>query len=133
VSASLSRSREMAKRVMSASKLRGIVQACLVFAGDHQGTWPESLDQLAEANMLPADALRSPYADEPRASTAAHAPADWDYLYRDGTGLAPDKVVACESSLRQDGANFAFADGHVEWISGARARALLREMRATGQ
>ncbi len=128
VSASLCASREQARRLVSAAKVSGIVQSCMIYANDHKGAWPESLGVLVQTGVCTPDLFRSPYEDDMIPLVAEMVDADGYYLYRSGQGLKPQDVVVCERRLRQGGANFGFADGHTEWIEGDRAVELLRMM-----
>lgn len=128
LTASLSRSRMMAKRAVSASNLKGIVYGCMVYADGHKNAWPTSLGELIEQGILQPASFRAPYDDANEEITPQNVDYAASYVYRDGTGLDPSQVVLCERSLRDGGANFAFADGHVEWIEGSRAEELLAQM-----
>jgi prepilin-type processing-associated H-X9-DG protein len=128
LAASLSASREQAKRVMSASNIRGITYACVVYANEHKGAWPASLGTLVEEGVCSPRQFSSPYEDDLIPLTASTVDLDGAYLYRPGKGLGPQDVVVSERSLREGGANFGFADGHVEWVTGDRAIELLRTM-----
>lgn len=129
LTASLSRSRELSMRVVSASNMRAIVQACIMHANQHKQQWPASLGELVASNLVAVEMLTSPN-DPPReAITAENADRTASYLYRDGTGLPADAVVLCERELREGGANFAFVDGHAAWLDGEQASRLLAEMR----
>lgn len=134
LAASVVQSREMAKRAVSSANLRGIVQGCLIYAANHKNAWPASFAELLqEGDVLPA-VFRAPYDESTVEITPANVDQVSSYLYRNGTGLPPTEVVACEKALQNGGANFAFADGHVEWITGARAEELIAQMaRSAGQ
>jgi prepilin-type processing-associated H-X9-DG protein len=115
------------------SNMKAIITACLIHANDNKSQWPTSLgDLLADSSITP-QTLRAPYDEEQSEITAANADNASSYLYRDGTGLNAEDVVLCERTLREGGANFAFADGHVEWVDGPRAQELFTQMRRTAQ
>jgi len=134
VIASLAAAREQSKRVVSAANLRGVMQACHIYANDHQGNFPESLAELVEAGFMTTQMCVSPYD-----GSGPHSLAEVDdlayFLYRSNLNIREmkqpaDLVVLAERELRNGGANFAFADGHVEWLEGPRAETLLAEFQA---
>jgi prepilin-type processing-associated H-X9-DG protein len=105
---SLSRARELAKRAVSASNLRGIGQACYIYANDHDERFPESLEALIDKQFLTREMLNSPRDDEGGIS----------YVYIRGQSQADDprNVIAYEKILDDEGTNVLFLDGHVEWM-----------------
>ncbi|HRX86223.1 MAG TPA: hypothetical protein P5572_14480 [Phycisphaerae bacterium] len=129
--ASVERSRELSKRVVSASNIRGIITACMIYANDHKETWPATMGELLTSGEVTPQMFRAPYDESVEMITAENVNNTSSYLYRDGTGLPPEMVVVCERELREGGANFGFADGHTEWVDGPRARELLEQMRKT--
>ena len=128
---SLNRAREAANRVKSASNLRQIGLAALMYGNEHHGQWPDNVGQLFDAADLTADVFVDPRGDEngpppPPAGTDKEAAAAWatdrkDYVYV-GAGRAADKtapgvIIAYENPKGlADGINVLFADGHVEFV-----------------
>lgn len=110
--------RAYSRRLVSAANIRGLITACLIYANDHKGAWPESLGVLIESGDIAPEMLRNPY------KGGCDNSGESFYLYRNGTGLAPEDVVICERELQDGGGNFGFVDGHVEWLDGDRAREL---------
>ena len=123
--ASLGASREQAKRLVSAANVKGIVVSCLIHANEHKGAWPDAVSQLVQNGSCALDQFDSPFRDQTIMLTVDNVDRESYYLYRPGTGLDPREVVVCERELRGGGANFAYADGHVEWVEGERAVQLL--------
>jgi hypothetical protein len=116
---SLFRARELAKRAVSRANLRGIGQACYIYANDHNEQFPESLDALLEAGILIGEkSLLSPRHDG-RA-----------YVYIAGQSPNDDirNVLAYERFVGDEGTAVLYLDGHVEWLSEWEAR---DEIRAT--
>jgi prepilin-type processing-associated H-X9-DG protein len=114
-------------RVMSASNLRQIGQAILLYSNDHHGQYPDSF-----GTILLNEDITSAVFVSPTAGTAAVGPTTQaiaaqlvpgphlSYVYL-GNGLniatvTPDTVVAYEIPS-PTGANILFGDGHVEYCS----------------
>ena len=135
VGASLARSRELSRRMVSASNLAGIVKASMVYADRHEGEWPASLAELVRGGDLSLKTLGDVYnGTAPR--TFADAERESYYLYRKNVpkNIAPTEVVAGEREIRGgEGANFAFADGHVQFVREPDASRLLAALRAQSQ
>jgi prepilin-type processing-associated H-X9-DG protein len=132
--ASLARSRELSRRMMSASQLSGIMHAALIYAGKHDGQWPGSLSDLLQAELITLDMVGNVYEGTgPR--TVANVERESYYLFRrdvpEHIGQPASFVVAGERYIRSaEGANFAFADGHVEFVTEPDASRLLAILRA---
>jgi len=129
IAMSIERSRVQSRRMVSMSNIRGIITSCMIYANDHKGVWPDAMSELVRDGSCLVGQFVSPLeGDAPVGLTVDNLDRESHYLYRPGTGLAPTEVVVCERSLRDGGANFGFADGHVEWINGPRAEELLAMM-----
>ncbi len=128
VTLSLMRARAQSKRIVSMSNMRGIVAGCMLYANDHKNAWPPSLAVLIEQDLASPEMFRDPRDTSAVAITADNVDRVGSYLYRPGTDLGPTEVVLCERVLRDGGASFAYADGHVAWIEGAEAAELLARM-----
>jgi prepilin-type processing-associated H-X9-DG protein len=118
IGASLTRAREVAKRAVSAANLRGVVTSALVYANEHKGVWPASLADLLQQGAISIEMLRSPY-DGTGPRTIATADREAYVIYRKNipANVSPQEVVAGEREIRNgEGANFAYADGHVEFV-----------------
>jgi len=116
---SLSRSRELAKRAISVSNLRGIGMACHMYGSDHDGQFPPSLTALVEADLIAPGMLQSP-----RQPDAAEA-----YVYVGGQSRSSDSrnVLAYEKPVGDEGTNVLFVDGHVEFLDLESFRQAVRE------
>ena len=105
---SLSRARELAKRAVSGSNLRSIGQAIRIYAYEHNGRFPASLDVLIEESLITPQQLVSPRQDNDEVSYVYIAGQDED--------SHPNNVVAYERMLDEEGTNVLFLDGRVEWM-----------------
>ena len=126
---SLCRPSGSANRVKSASNLRQIGQAILLYADTHADAYPPDLRVLLTDEDITADVFVSPSSNDTAAvgpTTRAVAdqlltPGHCSYTYL-GRGLStksvPDAaVVAYESPPNvTTGGNVLFGDGHVEWF-----------------
>jgi prepilin-type processing-associated H-X9-DG protein len=108
---SLARAREITKRAVDASNLRGIGQAVLVYANDNQDMFPLSLQVLIDDRLIVPKQLVNP--------SSGHAPPTCDYYYV--TGLTsedrPDWIIAYSDPQYHagEGANILYLDGHVSF------------------
>jgi prepilin-type processing-associated H-X9-DG protein len=108
--ASLARAQTTANRIKSASNLRQIGQALEIFANEHHGASPKTLEELAKAESLDADVLRCPRSPNIHYVYVGHWRTDED----------PRGVVAYEDGSESnsdigDGGSILFADGSVEF------------------
>jgi prepilin-type processing-associated H-X9-DG protein len=116
---SLSRAREIAKRAVSAANLRGIGQACFIYANEHDGRFPPQLADLLPDGRITEKMLHSPRDDLP----------DVSYVYIAGQKFEsrPTNILAYERLIGDEGTNVLFIDGHVEWMKVEAFRSALRE------
>ena len=116
---SLARARELAKRAVSASNLRGIGMGAQIYASEHDNIFPESLEVLVEQGMITREILVSPRAAGDGVS----------YIYFGGqkTTSNPRNVLAYELVIGEEGTNVLFIDGHVEWLRPAEFERVLQE------
>jgi prepilin-type N-terminal cleavage/methylation domain-containing protein/prepilin-type processing-associated H-X9-DG protein len=138
---SLNRARETANRVKCASNLRQIGQAILMYANENRGAFPDTLDRvLATQDLTAAEFVCPSSQDSPAPGATNQAQAanlskggHLSYVYV-GKGMtskilsSPNvatTVVAYEplTNHRNDGTNVLYADGHVEFVPAAQARA----------
>ena len=106
---SLSRARTLSKRTVSASNLRGIGQACFIYANENDEQFPPDLQTLVKKGYCTPKQF--------------HAPQDSgqgiSYIYLGGTAADdPRNVLAYERPdiNRGEGVNVLFSDSHVEWM-----------------
>ncbi len=127
----LARARESARRAACINNIKQVVMACHTYASDHKGRLPDKLSQV------------HPYAHSlavfscPSTGTVISRPEDIDSMssYKLIGGFVLKEVketgkrLVLYESLENhgDGANVAFADGHVQWVKPERLRELLKE------
>jgi hypothetical protein len=120
---SLSRARELAKRQVSVANVRGILVACQLYAGDHDGDYPPDLDMLVGSEDLPKKMLHSPRDDGNGRS----------YIYVKGfTTSEPNlanKIVIYERPDigNGEGSAVGFGDGRAEWVERDALRSMLKD------
>ncbi len=109
---SLARARELAKRAVCRANLRGIGQACLVYAADDaRDSFPLNLQMLITDGSVGPEVLTSPLDPNARA-------VSYSYV----TGLTEDDqddwIVAFANPAYSngEGASMLFLDGHVEFV-----------------
>ncbi|MGB0717199.1 MAG: hypothetical protein ACPGXK_15075 [Phycisphaerae bacterium] len=126
----LGQAREKAQRVVSMSNVRSLLMGVFVYAGQHNNQPPSTLQELGP--IVVERSYCSPYADVPDGEVCQRD--FYLYVVPDEWPLASDAdkvVVIAEPELRNGGAVFGFADGHVEHIEGKRAHRLLHAVRRT--
>lgn len=103
------RARVQANRVHSASNLRQIMMGMFMYANEHKGQFPDTLEQAAKQAELPPAILINP-------NRPGENPG---YVYikpPDGVKAGADRVVLYEKYKNTDvGINLGYADGHVEF------------------
>jgi len=132
LAASLAQARSQKCRVISMANIKNIVVACKIHANDHKGQWPASLGELAADGSVGLQQFANP-CDGTAPTSAGEVDLHSFYLYRPGLDektVDARLVVLAEREIhRGQGANFGFADGHVEWVEEPRAGELLAEIR----
>jgi prepilin-type processing-associated H-X9-DG protein len=129
---SLNRSREAANRIKSASNLRQLGLACIMYANENRGKYPPSIGEVIRTQDVTAAIFANPRAEgngvpplppgaKPEEFLPAWAEANSDYVYvgaRLTSAANADAIVAYESPEGlEDGINVLFADGHVDFVS----------------
>ena len=101
------RSIKLTKRMKSASNMKQILLACIMYAQDNKDQWPDSLQDLTP-RRLAGDTLINPGQPE----------RENGYIYiKPSTPISPQQVVLYEAhDSWGDGINVGFVDGHVEFI-----------------
>jgi prepilin-type processing-associated H-X9-DG protein len=116
-------------RLQSASHLRQIGQAILLYSNDHQGEYPDSFQTI----LLNEDITSAVFVSPTRSETPANGPTtqaiadrlaagghlSYVYLGRQlaASSATPATIVAYEIPI--DGGNVLFGDGHVEFEDAA--------------
>lgn len=126
------RVRAQARRQKSAYQLQDLATAMLIYAGDHDGAGPPTIQALLDGGNVQSAMLGCPY---PELATKAVDEGPF-YVLRNLPSLASLRerressttVMAGERMIHDGGANFAFVDGHVEWVESPRAEELLRQL-----
>ena len=140
---SLGRPRINSVRIACAANIRSVGQAIHLYAQDHGGAFPDTLEQVVTSGYIrDPRVLLCPASDDTLAASAtAAAPATdltagghLSYIYtgRDLTDRAdPATVIAYEYSTnheddehRSSGGNVLFADGHAGWFGAGELRRL---------
>jgi predicted Zn finger-like uncharacterized protein/prepilin-type processing-associated H-X9-DG protein len=139
---SLNRARETANRVKCASNMRIIGQALLLYANQNHGAYPPKLEDLITAQLIDGQPFVCPSTNDTVAPGIGNAQATnlsagghLSYVYI-GQKLSPsspaDQVLVCElpSNHNNDGGNFLFADGHVEFFNGPNVQKMIANLKA---
>lgn len=135
--------REAAQRVNCASHMRQIGQAILLYAMDNQGQFPPRLEEAFLTQQISAVIFVCPSSSDteaPGGTLQAQAanlstPGHMSYVYL-GKGMTTttkaDAIVLYEplTNHGNDGANFLFADGHVEFASAPIAQKMIDAIKA---
>jgi prepilin-type processing-associated H-X9-DG protein len=112
----MQRQREVAMRVRSASNIRQILQACLLFSNDNKGKYPDDMKALQGAMAK----FMNPNAVKQVLTNPRHPEIQPAYVYikpAKGNAAPAETVVIYESHKDfGDGINVGFADGHVEYV-----------------
>lgn len=134
----LANARTAAQRTIGMARIRGLCMAVNVYTESHQGAFPDSLETLLRdpAQIATLELLRNPYTDE--GPDTIEEVAEYSHiLFRNGlqTPVDPQEIIFGERSVARKGqtpgANFGFADGHVEFIEEPDASRLI-ELIETG-
>lgn len=136
---SLNRARETANRVKSASNLRQMGMAMVLYANENRGKLPPDLGTLVKTEDIGPDVFVNPRASNdatpPRNGDtdagAAFVNEHSDYIYV-GSGLTntagAETVIAYENPEGlDDGINLLFGDGHVEFYMMPAAMQLIEQ------
>lgn len=103
------RARIQAGRVRSASNMRQMMMGMQMYANEHKGEFPDTLEQAAKQVELPPPNLINPNRPSEKPGYVYIKPPD-------GVKVGADRVVLYEKYKDGDvGINLGFADGHVEF------------------
>lgn len=123
---SLSRARELSKRLVSQANLKGIGTACYLYAEDHGNKLPDSLDQLVEGGYIVEKQLNAPSAGPGVRSYTYVADIPVDMPNPQAVILAYEEYPG----MTDEGANVLFLDGHVEFVKEDRLAQVFANHRA---
>ena len=126
---SLSRARELSKQVVCAVNMGAIGTALRIYADDYPDQGLPSLDLLVELDYVTEKQLVCPSSED--------EPGDHSYIfvpYDPSQPLDDDAVIMYESKSNHEdeGGNFLFADGHVEFESSENYDRLIESIRTRG-
>jgi hypothetical protein len=118
---SLSRARELSKRLVSAANLTGIGTCCRIYAIDNEDRFPPSLQTLIDSGDITPKQLLNPRVGDPDKPN--------HYIYIPGHTEAGEAglIVAYENPAYVDeGINVLYLDGRAEFLRGESAFAPIR-------
>jgi hypothetical protein len=134
------RAREVAERAVGGANLRGIGEACLMYANEHDGQFPEDLSVLIIDGRIAPKTLLNPRVDGHLPLHVKQMPledqAEWvveqeHYVYLGGSNeMSPDDIIAYENPeyvFEGEGITILFGDTHVEFVSMGRAMHLISQ------
>jgi prepilin-type processing-associated H-X9-DG protein len=133
---SLTKARAAADRVKSASDMRQIGQAIMLYANDNKGAYPPDLGTLVKTEQITPQTFVDPTsgtAPPPANLTGddavnwVNANSDYEYTGAGKTSSADANTVILyeKSDNGGDGKNVLFADGHVEFMTLDAAQAAI--------
>ena len=120
----LSKAREKARRVNCAGNLKQIGLALLMYSGEHDGFFPNEVDNGTDLDLLNSEKLlqNGKVYGCPSSTDPSDLASETDYMYL-GSGLKDDKDDPAQNSLAYDLSgthpdnawmNVLFIDGHVQ-------------------
>lgn len=141
---SLARARELAKRAVSGSNLRGLAMGCHIYAADHDEAFPPHLEELVAGGHCTPEQLISPRGNkmidpeqirELRASGQLEpgqtrpGTLNTSYIYIAGQSASDDprNVLMYEELVDDEGTNVLFLDGHVAFVRLPEFRRMLAQ------
>ncbi|MBC7783862.1 MAG: DUF4190 domain-containing protein [Burkholderiales bacterium] len=143
---SLNRAREAANRIKCSSNMRQVVLALKMYANMEPGAkYPPDLATLARAGDLDPDTYTCPSTNDTAAPGTSANATTWASQIKTGNGFCSyiyvpgltdnanaDMVLLYEPLTDHDGdgVNFAFVDGHVDWIPNPQAAKAINELQA---
>jgi len=119
---SLSRARELSKRLISAANVQGTIVCCKIHANEHDGKFPPNMQVLIDAGEMTPKQLVNP--------RVKNADAKDHYIYVPGhtEDSPPDLVVIYENPAYVDeGINIGYTDGPAEFVRGEAALEKVRD------
>ncbi len=108
---SLSRARELSKRAVCSTNLRGIGQAMYMYAkGEPDGAFPDDVGKLVAAGLTTARQFNCP--------SDVSGMGSYYYVPGYGTNSSPDQIILYEGPAIHggEGGNILYQDGHVSFL-----------------
>jgi competence protein ComGC len=114
---SLSRARELAKRAVDAANLRGIGQACQIYANANRDQLPPNFQYLLDAGLITPGQLQNP-SDPDATNTRDHYFVSYGDVSAPLEDLPAHWVLAFSDPAyhNSEGANILFVNGDVEFV-----------------
>jgi len=137
------RAREQARRVQSASNLRQIGLAAIIYANDHKNEFPPDFAALLNSD-LPPRVFINPHSDngvpppadrnELKQWVSEHSDYVWLGRGKTITTAGADSVIAHEKlEDNPEGINLLFGDGHVEFMPINQAQEAIEKAKQAGK
>ena len=124
-SGAIARARQAAMRTISAKNMEKLVKGCLAYSKDHNGEWPDSLEELLGKYGITEKHFSNPSQKDRRIG--------YVYLKPEGGSAGPGQLVIYEFHVEwKDGINGAFVSGRVKLIADEEEFKKFLE-KATGQ
>ncbi len=140
----LNRAREQANRAKCANNIRQISLACILYANDSKGRFPEKIDQLVSGQLAqdlsssvwvcPATTHTPSTNSGSSLASDLNAGGHLDYVYVGSKLKATagyNAILVYEPlETHKEGSNFGFVDGHVEFVKKAEAEKMIADLKA---
>ena len=107
-SGAIAQARQAAMRIISTRNMETLVKGCLAYSKDHNGQWPDSLEELLGKYGITEKHFSNPSEKERRMG--------YVYLKPEGGSVGPGQLVICE-------------DLHVEWKDGVKGATVSGRMK----
>jgi hypothetical protein len=127
----LNRAREIANRVKCASNMRLVARALVAYSNTNAGAFPPDLSYVANDPSLGPDQFVCPSSNDTPAAGLGAGHLSYVYVGKGLKNTAPSNAVLMYEPMtnhRNDGANFVFADEHVEFMPAAQAQSLIAQV-----
>ncbi|MDP2899115.1 MAG: DUF1559 domain-containing protein [bacterium] len=127
----VARARENARRVACLNNLSQIALACHMYANDHKDVFPERLSELEKyvgnLKVFSCPAELSEITRSEDIDSKSSYKLLGGFSTKDVKNLGGRVLVYESVENHKEGANVAFADSHVEWVSSERLQELLKQ------
>lgn len=125
---SLSRARELAKRTVCMSNIRGVGMGCWIYANDHKDEFPKELNELVKLGMVTPAQFVCPSAGTTEQDAENYlngrGSVGWTYISGQNSRSDVRNVLMFESLSHHDGegGGVLFIDSHVQFMKPAELR-----------